>query len=195
MYRPRFVRLVLVLIASVLIRGARVADAQPIGYWIESVESAALRSPRIVRVVIERAQVDTLTDPFRQYRTVTARALETLRGEPVEKIRFSHAAHFGRLKAEELVERQWELLLFLAPWERMGVVPRGSTGYNYTRFPEMVVTSMLLEDGRVAWSSSQLSVLDANRKQQLRSNEVLSTIRRYLSSRGPDDPILSNAVD
>lgn len=165
------------------------ASAQPIATSDASVEWVAADSPLIVRAVIEDVAVHALKDGLHvdsgihRFQTVTVRVLETLRGEPVDRLQFVQDGDFHGVRLAELEADKQEVLLFLEPWARHPNFYRSQGGYAYARFPFAVHRVIVLAPEKVYWTHSDLPVRSSNLTGLSTPKQVTDAIRSYLDKR------------
>jgi hypothetical protein len=180
---------------TVVLSSAGAAWAQPVATSIASVEWAAVNSPLIVRGVIDDVSVHALKDglhPYQgvhRYQTVSVRVLETLKGEPSNRLQFVEDGDFGTFRLADLQRNQQELLLFLEPWIGSRKVNRASGGYAYTRFPYVTKDVIVLAPDECRWSHTSVAILDSNQTRLSKPQAVIDTIQTYLKNRSERAPL------
>ena len=183
--------------AAVILAGVVAARAQPVSTHESSVEWVAVHSPLIVRAVIEDVREHAQhvpDDGIHRYQTVSARVLETLRGEHAPRLEFVHSGDFTRVKLADLLREEREVLLFLEPWTRSGQFNRARQGYAYTRFPHVVRRAAVLTPEHVHWTHSSIPLLAGNLTVLATPEEAVGAIVNYLQVRGERDPLRGETI-
>ena len=166
----------------------RVASAQPLSPNDLSVELMVARSERVVRAVIEDVATHDLKDGLHRYagihryQTLSARVLETLKGEPSERLQFVVDGDFGSILIADLQRDKQEVLLLLEPWVRSTRFQRSTGGYAYTRFPLVVQYVAVLDPENVRWAHTGMPMLSSNLTHVKTSEQLSGAIKTYLKS-------------
>lgn len=188
-------RLPVILAALLVTAPATVCHAQPVSSADSSVEWKAAHSKQIVRAVIAKVTPHKLPDGLhrkagiRRYHTVTLNVLETLKGEPVERLQFVQSyGSIGDFKFAEAQKSGQPMLLFLDDWARSRNFIRANGGYAFSRCPLTVQWLAVLEPKKVRWAHTTVPVLSSDLQRQETPEQLLETVRAFLKTRKGNGP-------
>lgn len=191
----------LFLAGLLALAGADVSRAQPVSSSSSSVEWKAAHSKRVVRAVIDDVSAHALPDGLhreagiRRYHTVTVKVLETLKGQPAERLQFVYSyGGVGNFKFAEAQKSGQQILLFLDDWARSRDFNRATGGYAYTRCPLAMQWLAVLTPKNVHWAHTTVPVLASNQQRLKTPEQLLGTVRAFLTTQKSHGPLRGKAV-
>jgi hypothetical protein len=189
------------LLMAIVAAFAAAANAQPVSGSAASVEWAAADCCAIVRAVIDDVSIHELKDGLypnagvRRYQTVTARVLDTLKGEHADRLQFVNDGDFRGFRLAELQAKKQELLLFLDPSLRRGIINFATGEYAYARFPLAVAGAIVLNDNGCRWTHTNVPVLSARLDRLVSAKQTLDAVKAYVDGHSQRTPVRSETME